>query len=364
MLIRPHSITRSPRRLSGILLLLTGVASALGPSGAGAQTTHGLLDVEVARVDGDPALGLLQAISPSEITLIRDDGSNAVVPRNDALELRPRQPEAVADEPAQLVLMANGDRLVGAVESMDEESVRLNWSGTRSPAELIVPLELIRGILLHQPSQREDRERLTRQWSLHTGAQDRLCLRTGAILEGELLGLFDGRFRLQTSLGPIESARDEVAAFAANPELLSNVPPPASYVLAETTDGSWISFSTLELADGQVLRGETGWGASIEMALTQVLRLCFFGPRVSATSRPDTGQLRVSTVFDGDASAGHQPQRARGMVADRGGQLPPGTGAHQPQRGHVRSRWRVRGVAGRCGRRRHGRPAGQCDLPH
>ncbi len=247
-----------------------------------AQTAAGLPSVEVVDIVGSVTTGLASAITPTHIQLIQENGNDLSIPRENVIELRRTRPLPATGSPQHTLLLSNGDRLQGTITGITEESAQLQWPGGATATPLDVPLELIRAIVFAEPSRTEERDRLTRMWGLHAAPVDRLILRTGAVIDGELQELDLGTFRMQTSLGPVETPQAEVAAFAGNPELLSLPTPPEEYVIAECAGGDWISLQELAFVDQRQVTGQTLWGSNMAIPLDQIVRLRLFGSRVTS----------------------------------------------------------------------------------
>ncbi|MGD9723698.1 MAG: NPCBM/NEW2 domain-containing protein [Pirellulales bacterium] len=101
-----------------------------------------------------------------------------------------------------------------------------------------VPLKLVSGILLQQPALRAAADQLLARVLAPAGENDRVILDNRDELAGSVLGLQDGKLKLQADVGVVELAQDKLAAVIFNPALIDKPSLSGLRVLVGWRDGS------------------------------------------------------------------------------------------------------------------------------
>src|SRR5205823_2392834 len=114
------------------------------------------------------------------------------------------------------VLLADGSLIVGDVSLLDKERAVVEWEPAGS---IKLPLETVAGIIFSPPLDRDRADLLRfRLWAA-SGDSDRLLLRNGDELTGEVLGLDAASVKIRAAAGELSVQKDKIAGLAFNPSL-------------------------------------------------------------------------------------------------------------------------------------------------
>lgn len=239
-------------------------------------------EVTVRPIDGGAATGRLASLDEQSLTLQISNGDTRTWSIHElrSLDFGIRPPSM--EETPPVVVLANDDVLSASIIAADEDTLTLHWTTLNPPQPVTVPLETVRSFAFQQPQDEQDRIRLRRIWALAAPNQDRLISTDNSQIDGQFLGVANGRVQIETSLGQVTPPVDEAIAVLMNSELVSRPNPEGTYRLVSFRDGSRISFSQLRLDDDGQVTGRMVAGSEVSFPLEQIIRVQFLGDRVIA----------------------------------------------------------------------------------
>lgn len=307
-----------------LLRLCCGVVFLFAASGvfAGEQ-------VQITGVDGTLHTGALQDLTRSEVAL---DDQSPPMPLSSVLEIRfgtrqPRPPGA-----GSLVLLANDDRLVVKPLRVDEDAVSAAWPLLPASLPVDIPLETVRAVVFDLPHNRELRAELLRSIARIPAGSDRLLLKNGDVLDGQVVTVDENSVLLESSVGEVAADRERVRAVALNPELISFPEAGAVRVLVSLIDGSRVTAHTAELREEGMLEIRPHFGAKVSVPVSTVASLQFFGERIVPLAELEPASFEFTPYL----ATRWEWQRNRnvggGPLSLRGREFSTGIGMHSQSR--------------------------------
>lgn len=297
---------------------LPTIADADAPSGA----------FVLHRADGAPVSGPLLELS-LDWSVELGDRPSIRVPGSDVVALRRMDVPLPPPPRGPQVLFANGDRLGGAVHELVNEQLILR-TPLADKGELRLPLTALRLIWLADPANSDDSAQLRRRLLAEERDRDVVWLRNGDVLEGTLVGLdrpgpeaAKALLRLDVNGKEVTVERNRVAVVALNTELALVPRPRGPYGRLILDDGSRLSLTSARL-ENAVLRGETLFGASVRVPVSQLVALDLRQGRAIYLSdlKPrryeHTPYLGIRYPYMADASVAGRDLRLAGGTYDKG----------------------------------------------
>jgi hypothetical protein len=234
-----------------------------------------------------------------------------------------RRPALVDRDP--LLLFGNGDQLACEVVAIDEERLTARWVHFSANPELKVPLETIRGVVLHPPANRSDRLRLIGRVVDQEEKHDVLYLVNGDRLTGQFMGLSEGNFQFDSGAGAVQIAAAGVAALSLNPELTSFPKAEGLRGIVTLTDGSRLTLNGPFAKSVGWIGGKPAFGGdTLEFLVTHLSSLQFLGGRAVYLSDLEPAQYRftpylsVSWPWHRDRNVLGGPLQLRGATFAKG----------------------------------------------
>lgn len=192
-----------------------------------------------------------------------------------------RQSVSAAGRPVVQFVLADRGVLLGDLLTIADEQVTL-FSDLFGG--IVVPLEQVRGLIVHPPASRRARDLLVRRIQSAGHNSDLLLLANGDELAGRIVGLDQDQFTFETDLGPIDVAVDKVAGLLLNPQLVQQPQAQQYTALVGLSDGSLLYAPKLRAAPQGVQLGLAG-GVKLESRDAQaVVSLQPLGPTVTYLS--------------------------------------------------------------------------------
>jgi hypothetical protein len=226
--------------------------------------------------DGQAVTGPLEGIGEDwSIRLGREkpvtaSGLNVISLRRDRLSL-PGWP------PSEQIILANGDRLPGAVRGLNGERLLINANFGKE-AELAIPLSAVSMIWMAAPDGVDNARKWQRRLVASRRSRDIVYLRNGDVVEGTLNAIQAKSRDVQ-----IESAKKEVivplnkiAVIALNTELVRPLQPKGVHVRLVLDNGCRLTLESAQ-ADRGALRGKTAFGSEVAFGLDHVLAIDWLG---------------------------------------------------------------------------------------
>lgn len=149
---------------------------------------------------------------------------------------------------APVLFLVNGDKVRIAPTAVDDTALSGNWADLPAVAPLRLPLEFLRGGIVAPARDERRRAALWRLVGTARGKQDRILLRNGDEVAGELTG-FDGR---EWRLGPKETdavPENLTQAVILSRDLLADSPKTPSRLLVRLAEGSTFTASDVTFTE-------------------------------------------------------------------------------------------------------------------
>lgn len=178
-----------------------------------------------------------------------------------------------------LVLLANGDRLVVDVFTADDVQLTVRFSDYPQIARFQIPLEMIRGIAWELPLDRATRLRTVSQILDHSQKADAIVLKNGNTVSGEFLDMPEGKIRLETAAGPLELELPALRSLAFNPELIDFPKRSDIGFVVTLDDGSRFTASQVSVTANKVLNCRAAFGKEFFTSVEHVVSLQILGSR-------------------------------------------------------------------------------------
>ncbi|MDA1012837.1 MAG: NPCBM/NEW2 domain-containing protein [Planctomycetota bacterium] len=184
-----------------------------------------------------------------------------------------------------LVVLANGDNLYIDARpqgiAIDDTALSGRFPVGEDSASVAVPLETVRGILMHVPESAAQRSQFLKQMESSQEDGDVFVLRAGDRVIGEDPELGPDGFKLSVGAGVTKLKREDVQWIRFNPKLVSFPDTQGPITLVGLTDGSRLTVSGIEwqLADenqapdaGSIARVKlkTAFGPSITVSAKHI----------------------------------------------------------------------------------------------
>ncbi len=233
--------------------------------------------VTLVDVDGKRLSGPLRTVSDEMLRIGARESQD--VATSDLLRLQFNDRPAAASLGGVVVFLANGDRVVGRPVSMDADSLVVAWMKFPSWPAVKIPLSAVRGILMRVPQTRPARTRIIKTLLDRRENSDVVILRNGDHVTGELTGLDETMFSLESAAGKTNIDRRSVRAVGFNAELISFPQPEKQRALLPLSDGSRVTACNMQLDPPGVLRLDALFGAKLDVPLSAVVSLHFLGGR-------------------------------------------------------------------------------------
>ncbi|HVW00377.1 MAG TPA: NPCBM/NEW2 domain-containing protein [Planctomycetaceae bacterium] len=311
-------------RLIGALCVLVALWLCAAPFAAVAQTPA-MQPATVLDIHGKRHTEVLTELTAREARL----AGLPAIPTADIVRIdwEQRRPASVDREP--LLLFGNGDQIACQVASIDEEHLNARWTHFSAHPELKVPLETIRGVVLHPPGNRSDRLRLISRIVDQDDKHDVLYLVNGDRLTGQFMGLSEGSFQFDAGAGAVQIAADGVAALAMNPELTSFPRAEGPRGIVTLTDGSRLTVNgPFAKSSGWIGGAPAFGGPPLEILVPHLSSLQFLGGRAVYLSDLEPTQYRF-TPYLGVSWPWHRDRNVLGgPLALRGATFAKGLGLH------------------------------------
>ena len=234
------------------------------------------------RTTGPTISGRLFRLDDESLVVTTADGRHRRLPRADVVSIEGNRSGRNGDDGRPLVLMTNGDSLVGRPIAAGDENLTVEWPGTNERSSVPLPLEFVASVVVHQPDDRTQRDRARRQWGLLRPDVDRVLLRNGSTVEGELAGFDTDALQIETTLGMVDTSRDEVAAILLNAELSAKPRPLREFAIVSFDDGSRLTLQELHVDGDGVLYGRAVVGVLFKIPLDRVTRIQFFSEQIAS----------------------------------------------------------------------------------
>jgi hypothetical protein len=281
---------------------------------------------DVHTADGTDTSGIPEKISEDwTITL---GGGEGVIGKAGALIALRRQGQALPASPLdEHLLFMNGDKLPGHLLDLVNERVRVDAHveplAPTGRQEVTVPLTALAALWFTEPTGVNDVERFRRQLPRERRRHDRVFLRNGDRLEGDLTKIDHDALIIEVEKKPIKLERDRVAVVALNTEFARVLKPRATYGRLILMNGGRLSIAALQ-GDGQTWTGKLLFGGSLQIPVEQIVALDLAQGRALSLAdlKPTHFEHRpyfgVSWPYEVDGAVTGQDLRLGGSSHDKG----------------------------------------------
>jgi len=178
---------------------------------------------------------------------------------------------AVAELDPPALFLSNGDRIRIEPTKVDETALTGTWADVPATKPVTIPLEFLRGAILSMPGKVRRREAVWKRLLDSRMPSDRILLRNGDEIAGELSG-FDGKtWRL--GAGDANTVRADLAlSLSLSADLLVDPPPLKSRLIIRLAEGSSFTAGSVRLAE-ESARFQTQMFGEIELPLAAVAEI-------------------------------------------------------------------------------------------
>jgi hypothetical protein len=243
-----------------------------------------------------------------------------------SLKIKDRSSAFAPGDP--LVILAGGDILALRPEAIDDESMTARWVRFPSWPALKLPLEAVRGLILHRPTGGQAGARLLNQLLDYRDPQDTIVMANGDTLSGEFAGLDEKRLVLETPLGKSPIDRGGIRAVNFNPTLTNTESLKGEGALLSLIDGS--RFRVRDLAFGPLdrLTLRTLFGIELELPLSAIESMRFLGGCATYLSDLAPAEYKFEPFLKLDWPLRTDRNVSGGFLTLRGAEYPKGLGVH------------------------------------
>ncbi|MEZ6057322.1 MAG: NPCBM/NEW2 domain-containing protein [Planctomycetaceae bacterium] len=273
----------------------------------------------------NPLRGTLQSLT-GDVATVKLDTGNIVTERRDRLvamkflDTTMSQSQASSEDvnrpieaaATDWLLFVNGDRWqVNNFRIVDGELSVLPTQSETVPSKktddtsvtpltaawVAVPLETLRGIVLSSASSQQ-RPRIERQIGRWADAADRLLLKNGDELSGELGDCGPTSLLFTTSVGDVTLERGQVAAIVFNTELLNPPATKTNFASLTLQDSSTLTLSNITYEkEADSLRMTTDAGVSLTISCSSVQGVDFYSSTVQPLDRLTPALVQGATFL-------------------------------------------------------------------
>lgn len=247
---------------------------------------------------------------------------------DDLIDLRYAGRKTAISPGDPMVVLANGDRLAVRVDAFDDTALTGYWSKFNAGTPIKVPLETVRGFVLAPLPNRTALERMLTRLLDGTEQRDRVFLKNGDVVNGELIALEKSLLKLSTAVGETTISRDGILAVAFNPAL-SNMPPiPRDAAILQLSDGSRFHATKFRLGALEKLAMQTQFGVAMDVPLSSIVSVNFLGTRVTYLSDLQPAEYRFTPFFSREWPLQRDRNVAGHALRLRGVEYAKGLGMH------------------------------------
>jgi NPCBM/NEW2 domain len=319
----PRSAHSHPLRTClGLLALAT--AAVARAEGDGENAT-------VYLADGTQQVGVVRSLSPTELAIARDSPLRFATADIVRLEFPNR---SVPAPHASLIQLANGDRIVAGLSSMNDESVVALWKSYPDLAPVQIPAASVAGILVNVPETTAERTLAFGQVFGHREKSDTVLLTNGDRLAGDLKSFDQATLKLSQGGKTVQIELPRVRGIAFSSDLTSLPPAHKPRMAVTLSDGSQLTGWNASRESGGPLRLSSLMGSTLELPLSAVAAIRFLDGRTTYLSDLQPTESRLAAYF-GSAAAippAQEQSAAAGPLMVRGRQYAKGLGTRSYSR--------------------------------
>jgi hypothetical protein len=291
---------------------------------AGAVAARAAEAPQAIPAEGEPFRGIFAAADSSWNLTFVDGEARREIPAADLVSWgAPLEPTR-----GVYVILAGGGLVVADKVQLDKERIT---GPSATFGELALPIEVVAGIILRPPADREAFDKLMARMLAAEGKSDRLLLENGDELSGTITLIDDDKVTLRSDANPLDVKLDTLWAIAFDPTLVDRPRASGLRAVVGFRDGSRLT--ALEIVtEGKESRLKLAGGFELRAPIDSIVALQIFGSRVEYLSdlKPSSYRhipyLTLSWPYHDDRSALGSPLRAAGRLYLKG------LGMHSPSR--------------------------------
>jgi hypothetical protein len=302
-----------------VIAALCGTPQLAADDGAGRN-------VVVTDYEGRVRTGVLTELGAAQLALgtieqVRLKTRNLV-----SLKMKDRSSAFAAGDP--LVILAGGDILALRPEAIDDESMTARWVRFPGWPPVKIPLESVRGLILHRPAGTPAGARLLNQVFDFRDPQDTIVMVNGDTLAGEFASLDEKRLVFETPLGKSPIDRSGIRAVIFNPTLTNTESLKGEGALISLVDGSRFRARDLRFGPLDRLILRTLFGIELELPLSAVESMRFLGGCATYLSDLAPADYKFEPFLQLDWPLRNDRSVSGGFLSLRGAEYPKGLGVH------------------------------------
>jgi hypothetical protein len=282
-------------------------------------------NVVVTDYEGKVRTGVLTELGSGQLALgtieqVRLKTRNLV-----SLKIKDRTSAFAVTDP---LVILGGDILALHPEAIDDEAMTARWVRFPSWPAVKLPLESVRGLILHRPAGGPTGARLLNQVLDYRDPQDTIVMANGDTLSGEFAGLDEKRLVLETPLGKSPIDRSGIRAVIFNPTLTNTESLKGEGALISLIDGSRFRARDLRFGPLDRLSLRTLFGIELELPLSTVESMRFLGGCATYLSDLAPAEYKFEPFLKLDWPLRIDRNVSGGFLTLRGAEYPKGIGVH------------------------------------
>ena len=233
--------------------------------------------VAVESVGGTTYVGSLDEVTTEHVIVAGK--TRETIPLTDVIRIDwpERRVESLSGQ--DLVLLANGDRLVANPVQTDNDILRAKWRRFPGLPLYSVPLEMVQGIAWKLPQDRVSRSGVITRLLNYSTKTDLLTLRNGNSVAGEFLGFDLDSLKLETAAGPLDIELASLNYFSFNPELIAFPKSQGVRMIVTLIDGSRFTATQFQLQADAGMQFTMAFGGQATFALDRITSMQVVGGR-------------------------------------------------------------------------------------
>ncbi len=178
-----------------------------------------------------------------------------------------------------LVLLANGDRIVADPVQTANDILRAKWRDFAGLPLLSIPLEMVQGIAWKLSQDRTLRSRVITRLLDHAAKTDLLTLKNGNSVSGQFVEFDTDALQIDTAAGPLKINHDSLSSLAFNPELIAFPELEGMRVITTLIDGSRFTATQFQFKPDSGIEFTTAFGGQVTVAVDRVASMQVGGGR-------------------------------------------------------------------------------------
>jgi sRNA-binding regulator protein Hfq len=278
------------RQFRAVGLSLACIVWAFAPVRADDKTD----EATVYLADGGRVTAIVRSLSSGELVLARQPAERLATSDVVRLEFPNR---AVHSPRASLIQLANGDRIVAGLSSMNDEALVALWKAYPDLPPVQIPVAAIAGILVSLPENAVDKTRTFSQVFGRREKSDSVLLVNGDRLAGELKSFDQSALKLSQGGKVVEIELPRVRGMTFSSELSSLPAPRGPRIAVTLTDGSQLTGWNASCEGGGPLRFSSVLASSLELPLSAVAGIRFLDGRATYLSDLQPTESRLAPYF-------------------------------------------------------------------